>query len=29
VGPDAEVPSIGTLTLQGSQHWDLHEWHWR
>lgn len=29
VGPEAEVPAIGTITLSAAQHWNLHEWHWR
>jgi peptide/nickel transport system substrate-binding protein len=29
VGPEAEVPAIGTLTRQASQNWNLHEWYWR
>jgi peptide/nickel transport system substrate-binding protein len=29
VGVEAETPAIATMTLQPSQHWNIHEWHWR
>jgi peptide/nickel transport system substrate-binding protein len=29
VGPEAEVPAIGTMTPQAAQHWNIHEWYWR